>query len=505
MSQHLTTLYIVIQAMTPNQKKSFTLQYNSVEPNGSSLVLFNALNKFEKYDKERLIKYLLKNNEHELVENLSEEAATLYNLILEKLMSIASEKSAKKRLRNTFNEIVLLQEMGCLTRAEQMLKKLKKDAIEYDLKAFLMEVYEYECNIKRDANNFEAIQKIKERIKGLRKNIYLENELIDVYDNVFYLAQNFSRLKKSDAQIRLTEIETNLNKTDRNQCNCFGTQRLYLYSLLVLEHLKCNKEAVFKYIEEIQKLFETHQKASKASDFKHTKFLASNLNYFVKYDISIEQFSTTLTEVKSIKANTPYEAMINFSNIYYVEFLYYLKRGDFAKIENLIPSLLKELDKYGDKINLDRRMVFWYNLMIYYFLKQDFRSAYYWIKEKILKYGRKSNRKDFFNKSKLFKLLVCFELEDVDSFEASIKAIKRSYPNKENPNELVNLVVSLINDHYKKAPLDRKNFKAALETFYQIDQSKNQNSPFDEIKIWLKSKVERQSMQKVTEQMFQKK
>ena len=144
MPQNLIVLYTIIKAMTPNQKRSFTMQCNLLETNSKVLTLFNALNKLEKYDKEELVKYLQKNNKYELIENLLEEATSLYDLLVEKLLSITNERSIKRKLRKTFNEIVLLQEMGCLTKALSMLKKLKKDAIEYDLKILLLEVYKYE-------------------------------------------------------------------------------------------------------------------------------------------------------------------------------------------------------------------------------------------------------------------------------------------------------------------------------------------------------------------------
>ena len=194
--------------------------------------------------------------------------------------------------------------------------------------------------------------------------------------------------------------------------------------------------------------------------------------------------------------------MVHFGNVYYLEFLYYLRKGDFEKMTNLTPELLDGFEKYEEEMKPERKVTMWYNLMICYFLKGDFTAALHWIEKKLLKDGIKSDREDIVNKCKLFNLLVHYELEDTEDFESLIRKVKHSFKKVDHSKELIYLVTGLMNTHYKKHPLSRKDFDAALKEFDKIDQSKNKSLPYDEIEIWLKSKVERQSMQKIAEQMF---
>ena len=508
MSKISIELHAVIKSMNPSQKRSFTMHCQDSD-NSNMLALFNVFRSVEKYDRDKIIEYLLENKKKKVADNLASEISYLYNLVLEVYMTFTEERAIKKKLRKTFDQIVFLEERGFTVKSARMMKKLKEDVAKYEPNYLRLDIYEYESKKRRhsnDSNYLNFIDEIYQKEKEILEAEILERKLSYLHKKLAYINRNISVLGKIRVKSMVDEIETELKSVSKEQCNSFNSKKYYIGSMIKLYHLKIksNKEGVFRNLKEMQQLYEVDKKAGKISDFNYARFLANYLNYIVIYNMPNELFVEVLTKIKSIKANNPDEERGNFSDAYYLEFLYYLKEGDFENMQKLIPALLEGLEKYGADMELGRKITMWQNLMIHYFLIEDFKSAHFWI-EKILKYGRKSRRKDILNKCKLFELLVCYELEDTDSFEKLIRSIKRGFKNAENSNELVDLVVEMMNHHYKEAPLGRKDFKAALQKFHQIDQSKNRNLPYDEVRIWLKSKVERQSMQEITEEMLQKK
>ena len=507
MSQNLRELFILIKSMTQNQKRSFTIQCNIIKPNSNLLALFNALKKFEEYDEEKIIQYLLKNGKHKLVDNLASETTVLFNFVLKVLRFITDEKNISYKLENTFREIIILQERGLFGKAQRRMKKLKSDANLYDQKELLSKIYKHECRTKRDANGPNYLDFLEETYKKqheIGEAKQLEDKLSYFYNQMFYIIRNISILKKSETKEQLAEVETALNKIDIEQYNYFNTKMYYLSSMTIIHHLKSDKKAVFKYLEEIHQIYKSDKNASKTSDFKYIKVLAGYLNFLVIYNQPKEQFLEVLAEIKNIEPNSPEEERIIFSDVCYMEFLYYLKQGNFVRLDNLVPALLKGLKKYDTELELGRKITIWQNLMIYYFFKGDFYLAHVWIK-KILLDGKASRRKDLLNISKFFKLLVEYELEKFEEFESLIRKIKKSFKMAKNSNELVNLITQMMNNHYKKAPLIRKDFVTALQQFDKIDQSKNLGLPYDEVKIWLKSKVERKPILEIAIQMLQNK
>ena len=507
MSDNLNELYTLVQSMSQNQKRSFTMHCNIIRTDSNLLALFNVLSKLKEYDEDKVKQHLIKNGKSKLVGNLASETTVLFNFVLKVLRFISDEKNISYKLENTFRDIIRLKEIGLYGKAQRMMKKLKSDANLYDHKELLSKIYKHECRTKRDANDpnyLDFLEETHKKQQKIGKAKQLEDRLSYFYNKIIYIMGNISLLEKSEAKAQLAEVEIALNEIDIEEYNYFNTKMYYSSSMVIIHHIKSDKEAVFKCLEEMHQMYESDKDAGKISDFKHIKVLAGYLNLLVIYNKPKEQFLEILAKIKSIETNSPEEERIIFSDVCYIEFLYYLKQGDFLKLDSLVPALLEGLKKYDTELELGRKITMWYNLMIYYFFIGDFDLAHNWIK-KILIDGKASRRKDFLNNSKAFKLLVEYELEKFEEFESLIRKIKKSFKVAKNSNELVNLVTQMMNNHYKKAPLTRKDFETALQKFNEIDKTKNRGLPYDEVEIWLKSKVERKSMVEIAKQIIQKK
>ena len=116
-----------------------------------------------------------------------------------------------------------------------MLNKLEKDTIEYDLKTLRWEIYKHKRKLIRDGHSdFDSILEINNKEKDLIKAMSLEGELRSLYEQILYIKRNISTIKKSTAKIILVDLETALNKIEKNQRNCFNTKMYYLASILVI-------------------------------------------------------------------------------------------------------------------------------------------------------------------------------------------------------------------------------------------------------------------------------
>ena len=512
MSYIAKELHSLIHSMTPSEKKGLTMQHNnSGKPVSNSMVLFNALKKLKKYDEVKLKKDLRKIGRIKLANNLSKEMTILARLVLKAIE--VDDRPIEKKLMIDFSHVKLLHERGASFRSLRKLKKLKKDAEIYDQKELLLQVYRFERETRRlnkEHKYLDNIEELNKKETKLLEAIVLEQKLRHIFDKVFYLVQKFGMLRKDSENKLLAEVEAVLRKVDREQCNCFSTQMLYLGSMEMLHMLKSETDIAFKYMTELYQLFEKHTAIRDYDGVKYIKFLNNYLNYFIIHNKSTDEFSEIVVEMKKVKLRTHEEEVTRFTDIFYIEFRYYLNQGDFEKLEKTLPSLLEGLGKYGDKIKLSDKTAIWYNIMIYYFLKEDFDAANSWIEE-VQNNGDKSKRLDLLNNSRLFELLINYELGKIQEsdnakyLEYLIRTIKRNFKDADNSNALVNLITQMMTAHCNKAHLIKKDFNVALKKFKDIDRSQNINLPYDEIWIWLKSKVHRLSMQKIVEQMLRSK
>ena len=507
MSSNISELYAIIQFMSPNQKRRFTMQCQLSKPNSNSLVLFNTLNKLKKFDKEKLDKELRKQGRIKLADNIVTETILLYKLILKLMKFSAEEKSIERKLENDFDDIVFIQNKGFFVRSERMLKNVKKDAEKHKQSALLLRIYKQERRVKRHFNRYKDLNFIEEIHKKeleLLDDVVLERKLMHIDDKVIYLFRNVTVLEENIVTKLLDEIEIALNELGRTEFKSLPQRITYVSSMAKLSELKSDRDAVFKWMEEMHRIYEVYENSNMILGFQHT-FLANYLNYLIMYNEPERLILEILTKVKSIKLNTAYEKMIRFSNVCYLEFLFYLKQGDFETLEKLIPVLLKGLEKYSDDMEQGRKMVIWYNLTICYFINEDFDSADIWV-EKILDYGygKKARRLDTLNKGRLFKLLIHYELgSNISLLQSLMKKIKRGLKDVDDSKGLIGVISKLMNAHYRKVKLEKEDFEKALQRFHKIE--KIEKMPYDEIEIWLKSKLQGLPMLQIAQQMLQNK
>ena len=232
MSLNLAELHTIVRSLGKSQKRSFTMYFSQYKSDSNALALFKAISELKEYDRELLVEQLQKMGKHNIAEKIIGEATNLYRMILKKFMFMESEKSIVKRLKNTFDEIVFLEGRGLFAKSQRMLKKLVNDTIEYDLKAFLLEIYTYERRmIIGECKDSEIIPDINNKIKDLRKALDLEEDLKGIYNDALYLAKSINTLSKNDRNRQLTEIETALSKINQEEVNSFNTKRYYLILL----------------------------------------------------------------------------------------------------------------------------------------------------------------------------------------------------------------------------------------------------------------------------------
>ena len=512
MAQTRKMLHRIVHSMSPKQIQVLKAYCKRSKINSNRLVLFDTLLKQEKYDEQKLIKRLKKRKDSKLADNLPAETTLLFKLVLKIIRMTKDETLIEKQLRNDFEDAVFLHGLGYFDKSKRMRNKVKESGKKHNATNLLLDVYEFEYWIdlfSEENNDLESIEETYKNELELINAKKLEIDLKYTYRKVFRLVQNISALEKDVAKKQLADIENVLNKIDEEQCKSFNTRMLYLHSMAKIYRLKSNREAALKCMKEMYLVYQSQKDTNKASNLQDLKFLANFLNYLVIYDEPYEQFLEILIEIKGIKLKTRYEAMVQFSNVYYIEFVYYLKQGNFEAMENTLPVLEEGLIEYGDEMDLGRKITIWYNLMIQHFLIEDFNASHSWI-QKILDYGKNSRRVDFFYNSKIFQVLVHYEIEsrklESTVFLADLnEKVQNSFKTAKKSNKLVNLIAKLIRAYCKKRHLKKEDFEATLEKFYQIDKSENKDLPYDEVEIWLLSKIQKLPMQKIAEQMLQNK
>jgi len=204
-----------------------------------------------------------------------------------------------------------------------------------------------------------------------------------------------------------------------------------------------------------------------------------------------------LDELKSLPANSFNAEGEVFQNVYFLEHLRYLGRGECDKAASLIPDIEDGLKKYGAKINTARRLSFEYNIMIMYFIMHRFKEAQTWA-EKILE-DKSEIKQDVTTVTRVLYPIIHFELGHQELVENLTRSAYRYLLKLKRLHGFERLMIKYL----EKIPLsaDSEEFSEKLLELSAdlVELRENQKEKitfgFEEVELWVRSHLEEEEMQ----------
>lgn len=173
-----------------------------------------------------------------------------------------------------------------------------------------------------------------------------------------------------------------------------------------------------------------------------------------------------------------------FNNVFYLQMLYHLVQEAYKAVIAMIPAFEAGLATYSESITKARRLTFFYNIAIAYFLEKDYSNALEWI-NRIFKEPKLEERQDIQSLARIFQLVIHFELDHTDFVESLILAANRYLIKKDKRASAEFLIIR----HLKEALHAHKAERRRI--FQQLDADLQEEKGLEEIKIWVQSKINR--------------
>ena len=237
------------------------------------------------------------------------------------------------------------------------------------------------------------------------------------------------------------------------------------------------------------------------------------LNFLMHCYIDTHRFDQAEDVVRQLKAlendKDYYNAIdkiwnnVLFTSIYIGQMQLYNRQGNFERTLELVPEIQKSLEEYGDKINKEKLLLFTYNTAYAYFGVGNFKLALRYINE-VLNDNEKMLRQDIYSFSRIFNLMIHFELNNHDFLEYDMKSTARYLNKHEKDYEVERLFMkemrnlARINSESDQIKIF-KEFSHKLEELLKIDRENVILEYFD-LKSWLRSKIEGISLSQAIEE-----
>lgn len=490
-------LYDLITSLTPDEEKNFYTLSSLQSGDKNYMKLYHFIKQQEQYDEEEVKEHFKKEI---FIKHLASEKNQLLHHILRSLRLQRQETITSAKIDEEIKNIRILFNKSLYKQSRKQLSILKKLAYDYELFYSILEIIDLEKQlIDMEAHfgeiNYNTIDELIEE----ENSIFNKIENCAAYEILLgklnHLATKLMLVRnKEDVQ----EIEQVLNDTKKitsNQLLSTKAQILSTYTLGLVNRLLNNTDKMYEYFSDL--IVQLEHRPEIISEMPKTYIVAHG--FVIRYFAIKKQYNDgfkMIDKLKSLSLNEMFKAtdlqISIFTHSFITEMLLYAYIGQHHKAKNVIPAVIKGLDKYESRINNEDLVRIYHTITMVYFGVDEYSKALHWI-NKIINTNYDDLRQDTVRISKLINLIIHFELGNEDLIPYLYKSTVRFISNQDKQYKFESVFL----DYFKKIALSKRDgkqketyirFKEELQKVFTDKYEKNALEYFN-FYAWLDSKI----------------
>lgn len=496
-------LYQLIKSLTKSEKRGFKIYATRTSSADAKFIqLFDALDKADGYDEEVVLKKV-KGLQKKQLSNLK---AHLYKQILVSLRLITINHSIDIELREQIDYARILYNKGLYKQSLKVLDKTKTVAQQNHRIVLLYDVLIFEKIIEsqyitRSLRNRadELIEQAETTLESLSRYNVLSNLALRLYG--IYIKAGHVRSEEDFTNIE-SFFRSEINSIDLNKLGLFEKHYLNVsyawYSLIVQDFL-----LQYRYAQKWVDLFNKNPQMLELEPIWYIKGLHVLLEaLFVlghkeKHDEVVQRLEEFIRNPPT-RSNENLETL-GFMYSYTSKINSHFMGGTFDEGLALIPHLNRELDKYSEKVDPHRVLVFYYKIACLYFGAGDNDNAIKYL-SKIINYPDPHLREDLHCFARILNLIAHFELGNQTHVEYQVRSVYRFLRKMNDLNMVQEEILKFIRN---MGNVNRGNLKNEFISLHnrllEINKMNFQKRPFLYLDIisWLESKIENKPVQDI--------
>jgi hypothetical protein len=491
-------LFDIIKSLTAEEEKKFILLSSLQQGDKNYINLYNFIQKQDNYH-ENVVKNHFKNEV--FVNHFASEKNQLLHHILRSLRFHRHETSASAKIDEEIKNIQLLFNKSLYKQSRKQLSIVKKKAHDYELFYSLLEIVEQEKVLIDIEAHFGEIN-----YKTLDALIEEENNLFNIIENYAAYELQLAKLNSLSSRLMIARSKEDVNeitdiiKETKRISNQDGflsekSKIIFLFIKGVANMLLNEIDEAHNALSEL--IIDLENKPQIISEMPYYYIVAHG--YLVRYCAIKKQYNDgfkMIDKLKSLSMNEMFKAtnlqIAIFAQSHVTEMILYSYIGQHDKATNVIPYVIRGLDKYETKINNEELVRIYHTIGMVYFGVGEYNKALHWL-NKIINTNYDDLRQDLIRISKLINLIVHFELGNEDLLSYLYKASVRFFKQQEKQYKFESVFLT----YFKKIALSKRDskqkqtyikFKEELETVFKDKYEKNALEYFN-FYAWLDSKI----------------
>ena len=491
-----TELFSLIKSLTKSEKRFFKLSSSLQSGDKNYLKIFDFIESQSKYD-EDLLKIEFK--KETFVKHLPSEKNHLYKLILKSLRSFYSEQSVSSLLKQEIKNVEILYNKALYKECEKFVSRAKQMAKDHEKFYYWFELLSWEKKLLEEAYesgeftaNLDALVAEEEMVIAKLRNL-AEYQVIYSKINLIFRSGGFTRTESERKAVE--EIADYHLIKGKNTALSTRAASMCYYIKGLCAATNRNFDDSFQFFNRTREILDNNPMLKMDSGQRYILTLFHLLRCYIdsKDFVKAQELITDIRELEGKKGFNSTDILVRiFTNSYNLELVLLHAMGEFQKSVELIPEIERLQEEYGEKVSKEQEILLLYNKAYSYFGVGDFKKALSYINT-VLNDNEQNLRQDIYSFSRLFNLVLHFELENYDFLEYVIKSTNRYLNKQERSFELENVCIKHIRKLSKTFQNNEKiiileKMKDELDELLK-DQNERTVLEYFNITAWVTSKI----------------
>lgn len=427
-------LFKLIKSLTKSEKRFFKLMSALQEGDKNYLKIFDYIESHDVYKEDELKKHF---KNEVFIKHLPSEKNQLYKLILKSLRSFHSEETVSSVLKLELQNVENLYNKALFKECEKFLQRAKNIAKEYEEFYYWIEFLSWEKRLLENAyesgiftKDLDKLIEEEEDVISKLRNLAEYQIIYSKIDKVFR-SGGFTRSQKERELIEEIANYHLIKGKDTALSTKASSMCYYIKGLCAASQRDYNLSFTF-----FNKTKEILDKNNKLKNELGQRYVMT-MSHLLRCQIEAHNFDNALlviNELRDLEGKKGFNSvdvrLKIFTRSYVLELMLLHSMGDFKKCLTIIPLIEQKELEFGEMVSKEQTLLFNYYKAYSYFGVGDYKKALFYLNI-VLNDTEQKLRQDIYSYSRLFNLILHYELGNYDFLEYLLKSTNRYFSKKD--------------------------------------------------------------------------
>jgi tetratricopeptide (TPR) repeat protein len=500
-------LFDLIKSLSKSEKRFFKLSSSLQSGEKNYLKIFDVIEKQKEYNEEGLKETFA----HEkFINHLPSEKNHLYKLILKSLRGFHSDNSVSSVLKEEIKNVEILYKKALFKECGKFLRRAKNIAEQHEKFYYWFELLSWEkMLIEEDFEEGDFSHDLDQLITEERIVIEKLRNMAEyqiIYSRINYIFRSGGFVTKAEDVASVDEIANHHLILGKNTAISSSAAAMCYYIQGLCNATKRDYATAVVKFSRAKQIFDDNPKIKQDQPQSYVRTTHNLIQSQISqgnFDLA-QELVNEMDQLITQKGFKSYDVRVKiFSSVYTSQIAISYKRGAFQATLKIVDEMIEGLKEHQEKLPKEQLVLFSYHIAYVFFGAGLYRDALKWV-NKILNDNEQNLRQDIYGYTRLFNLIVHYELENYDLLEYLMKSTSRQIKKNSNTEEIELAILKFL----KK--VIRMNEKAKQEEFVKFEKELNLTLKsvdqdailqYFNISAWVSSKVNQISFEDAVKNM----